>query len=393
MKYLFPGLFAAVAICMVAASDFYTQALRAEKAGRAFSLASYAGSYTRRYNDMMSMRALKARQGTPAKTHLPEAPEGWTRAEYVPDVPDQLDYVTAEAAVRTLIDRYNTDAMSREMIDKRLRAARRQAKARMWEYRRGSEVIRLSAHFEKPDDTPPGVQGAALATGALDPERMHGAQGYAMVHNVPFYRVANPLTQGRGADAEAFQVIEAEAELGGAITLVVQAFARDASVRDLIGRIDYAALNAMLDEPLAGVGADAPHLSVPEQIAAAEAAQLQRLAMARANAIALQQDLQNEAATLAALTPSSAVLPEGDMAGLVRQVQGGRAAPDASPGLAASMVAGLAQAARALNTRTADALEPAPAPAIKAKVRTAGGDGATLRSQGCGAGSFCKVGD
>lgn len=253
MNYFAIG-FGVIALTAVGAVDYTNQASAAGQAPGQFSLGAYIASYGARFGAVRDARALAERQSVSAKTHLPDAPEGWERRAFEPDV--RIDFQFE--GVRP--DPSATDFLSTQQMQALQGQAAKTAREETWEYVRGDEVVRLSARYDAPKD---GVTGP----GAGDMARFtKGTVGFDTMQGVPWFAASDAGSDGKIAH------YSLRTRMGGAITLRVEAMATDASVRALLDMIDYDALDAMLDPPLAGVGRSAPTLSDDAGRAAAQAA-------------------------------------------------------------------------------------------------------------------------
>lgn len=261
--------FAAVAAIAVAGVDYMVQAQAAGAAPGTYPVSAYVDTFAGRFNTMRADRSLAARQAVRAKTHLPEASEGWERREWQPDLADPLQVRMALPDGAELADAQDTSFLAVQLRKQAASAAAKTAKEQVWEYVRGDEVIRLSALY-----TPPGEDGTDrdIVEDITDMAQfLENAQGYAVVQGVPFFMSPDAQQATEQAEEGAILPIGLKARIGSDIRLGVNARASADSVRTLLERIDYDALNAMLDAPQPGIGSAAPVLT-PEEEAAALAA-------------------------------------------------------------------------------------------------------------------------
>lgn len=244
--------FVCVAAVFTVGADYVVQSKAAGYSPGEYALADYLDSYGLRYSETIANRDKARRQAEPARTHLPEVPQGWERREWDLSAVD-LDSILDDMS---LIQQMAAKA--------EMKLARKAAKYDVWEYVRGDETIRLLARFTPPDaDTKTAGPIADLLTGTF--ERIDDPQhhGYAIVQGVPFFQV----TDADGAETDQLML---EASLGDSVTLAVASDTSPKALRAVLEQIDFDNLNLMLDAPLAGVGSAAPELSPAQEQALAQ---------------------------------------------------------------------------------------------------------------------------
>lgn len=275
--------FGAVAAIAVAGVDYMVQAEVAGETLGQYAIGDYVDTYAGRYNAMRAERALAERQSVPAKTHLPEAPEGWDRRAHEPDIAAPFEEGGPLFAGQGMTAFMKGDSFLAQKSRKKADAeAKRLAEERVWEYRHGDEMVRLSAYFE-----PELEDGTAPDVTVQMAERADDLEGYATVKGVPFFRdvaADGHASTGKPLPGNVRQPLALTAQIGPRILLDAEALASRDSLRFLLERIDYDALNAMLAEPLADIGSEAPDLTpAAERVAARVALAALRGARAKAN--------------------------------------------------------------------------------------------------------------
>lgn len=256
--------FAAVAAIAVAGVDYMVQAEAAGKKPGAYPVGAYVDTFAGRFNGMKDSRAQAARQSVSAKTHLPQAPEGWVRREYDPEISPEFEASSDLEGEQKVADALNGDFLATQMRKTAIREARTLARERVWEYVRGDEVIRLSASYAAPQENA-SFQGMAMEMAMTNMALMTGMpEGYAVVQGVPFLRRVD-RADGDAPAPDAIVPLSLSAQIGADVRLGVEARAAPDSVRMLLERIDYDALNAMLDTPQPGIGSAAPVLKPEEE--------------------------------------------------------------------------------------------------------------------------------
>lgn len=247
--------FACVAAAAAAGADYVVQSKVAGQGLGSYSVSSYTSSIPARFGLMMSDRAKASRQSELARVHLPEAPEGWERRDWMPESSE--DAMSGMTLVQQMA------------FKKTMRTAKKDARKQVWEYVRGNDVVRLSAHFAPlPED---GEETPALAAFVAPFVSFETAnvQGYDIVQGVPVYRMIDPAT-GAGAGGKGPQYLQAF--IGDRVAIGVYAEGNEAAMRMLLEQVNFDALNAMLDTPIAGVGRDAKPLSEEDRLVTLEAA-------------------------------------------------------------------------------------------------------------------------
>ena len=234
--------FALVAAAIVVGADFFTQAEREGVAVASFSKDEYLGSLERRFHETVYWVEKKQVQSVPARDHLPEAPEGWTREAW--------DVESIDIAERTK----GMHILEKSRAKKEYIAARLVADDEVWQYRKDNEVVRIFVRFDR-EKYVPKVPISGWLTERFAPVEKPKYIPYAVVQGVPFLKIESRRNR------DLAQPLMLEAILGDNVTLAVAGSATRVTVLELIELIDYDALNAMLDHSLRPVGSGAPELS------------------------------------------------------------------------------------------------------------------------------------
>lgn len=239
--------FVCVAATAALGVDYVTQARQAGARPGEFALAAYAGTVPARVADALSAADKTRRQARSAREYLPQAAAGWERGKW------ERDAEADDAAMRGL------SFLEQRALKDAIKQARKAAREEVYEYVRGADVVRLSARFEpRPGEGARPGRVTAFVSPEIDPAAAR-LEGYDIVQGVFFFRLADPAT-GAGADPEGPVMLQAW--LGDGLAIGVYADRPVEGLPALLDAIDYGALNAMLDEPVAHVGRDA--LPVPE---------------------------------------------------------------------------------------------------------------------------------
>lgn len=290
--------FVLVAGGVVVGMDYVIQSKAAGSQPGTYSFSTYLDNYGIRADDTVDMIDKTRRQAVEARTHLPMEPEGWTRTEWDIGAVD-LDALTA-----------GMDLVNKMAVKNEWRKGIKLANYEAWEYRKGDQVVRISASFDEerePSET--AIAGQLSAT--FHPIEDVKYSPARVIGNVPFLAVNDALAP------RSVSHILLEARLGDEILIAVAADANPQQLDALLEQIDFDSLNKMLPEPLPYVGADAPELSTSQQMA---------LSILEAQAMNSGQAVKAEdiATVLAGGTVEHSVVEEPE-------VQQAEAAPEPAP--------------------------------------------------------------
>lgn len=317
--------FACVAAAFAVGTDYVVQSKANGSYPGEYAFADYVGAYNTRLGETINDYKTARRQAQAAHFHLPEAPEGWVRREWEDPHADAGEVLTGLPLIQQMA------------LKDELKKAAQVALFDTWDYVRGDEMIRLSARFIGDDSEERGI----VALGHLVSEAYYGESGpsyapYAVVQGVPYFEVT-------GDDAKRGAQLALEAFIGDDILIGVAANAAPETVRAFLERIDYDALNLMLDEPLAQVGSNAPPLTKDQELViAAQAAEGRyggtKLAMdidpTKENiAGQIETEAKKPAASVVTLTGGNALGDRAAETGVSRlQLSGGRSCLGSSSG-------------------------------------------------------------
>lgn len=195
---------------------------------------------------------------TEPRAYLPDAPEGWTRRHWSAGdnswLHKQRQLGEREAQGEgTMLDQ----ALERFMEHRDVYSQRR-AFASGYIYERGDEIIFIGADLlEKGSDN--GVIGRNLTKANRVLNRMNFREGYTLVHGVAYAE-----TMHQSEAQRLFRSFQGRIGYGQEMRIRVRSHASIASVNALLEQIDHAGLNNLLDQPVAGVGTDAPRLAASQ---------------------------------------------------------------------------------------------------------------------------------
>lgn len=263
LKSPFP-YFLVIAAVVFGSVDYFSQAKLAGSRFGSYPLAAYMDDVKTRLSETRdtidAAREKSQRQSVLAKMHLPDAPEGWMRREWEPGLNDRyLDGSETELEQEVLGAMDESApmlALNKIMNDKH----RRRAREEVWEYVGPEGTIRLSARYRP-------QAGRILSEKITTDPRSAGVESkfgipkeFGTIRGVTYYVATRDFLDSSGTFPGASPV-HLIAPMGRDIKLAAFVETAPETFVQLLEQIDYDALNAMLDEPLTGVGLAAPVLS------------------------------------------------------------------------------------------------------------------------------------
>lgn len=244
--------FFCVAAASVVAVDYTMEAKDAGSHPGAYSVSTYLNSYGIRVDGTFDSLDKARRQAVEARTHLPMEPAGWQRTEW--DI-GAID-MTALTAGMDIVQ-------SMAANDERRRAIKL-ANYEAWEYRKGDQLVRMSASFQK-DPEPSQTAIAGQLSGMFRPIKEPEYRPYTVIGNVPFLEIQNAQSD-RGPRQTLL-----EARISDDILIAVAAQAAPEDLHALLAQIDFTNLNLMSSAPVTFVGPDAPVLTQEQEVKLASA--------------------------------------------------------------------------------------------------------------------------
>ncbi|WP_238367585.1 hypothetical protein [Mesobacterium pallidum] len=287
-KFIIAGFVALMGL-MAVASDFFMEWKDAEGA---FGPREYLASFGARAEEERQAKDRKEFLARPITSFMPDAPEGWVRSEWTPELQSAL---MGEDRV-TDFDPEVMSAMkdSTKMIGGFSAAGYGNLKAaRTMVYRKGNELVFLEAKTERDEPIRVTTSFAADTLRSTLDDR-NSFKGFAHSQGVSWAQkhgkwdvFAELESGGTREDEEKRRTFQTR--MGDRVALQITARAEDASIREIMHAIDYVALNRLNELPMVGVSADVPVMPVDQQVFVAQRWSDQRH----------QQRLQQRAAALA----------------------------------------------------------------------------------------------
>lgn len=279
--------FGVIAALAFAGADYVVQSRKAEVSPSEFGLAAYVGSIKGRVAAgavaKAEARALAARQAEPARSHLPAAPEGWTRRGWVAADAERFLPDGMAAQKEALADL----ASSATALGGTPEGLMQKIANTAWIYERGDEAVMIRADFTGPARNGT-FSGQMMQVALGNMAAMTDVEGFAFIEGVGFVQSAMFFVEEPEEGAEAPLSLTAQFGQDEHVSIAVEAYASAEAVRALLGEIDYDALNAMLTEPDPNVGSHMPAFEVAEQVALAEMTAEERLATLAARGTAAE---------------------------------------------------------------------------------------------------------
>lgn len=254
----------------VAGVDYVGQARKAGSTPGAFAVSDYIDTVASRFGaQKRGIEAATERRTLLAgaiRDNLPEAPEGWTRRDWDPAAAAALGGTRYDMQDDEFLpDEMKENVMLRAMSKLDKAAGERRDGAEVYVYEAGENLISLRLSHT-PGRGLGGLSGVAMNVVANNVESMSGKDGFAIVQGVT-YREEHGMF-GVESGERAYRVLTGQ--LGKEIRIGVRARADDATILDLLNRIDYDRLNRMLEVPLPGIGSDAPVIAEADMQAEAD---------------------------------------------------------------------------------------------------------------------------
>lgn len=259
--------FALIVGLVVAGLDYFQQD---KKSDGTLSLSGYFETISVRFDQSQKEREVKqaARErqklwNAGAKSFLPNPPEGW--AQYALTEPDTkaVSRVLSELRPVPLVSSISGPA---ELLQ--LNAAGKDGALRKLDetgtvYAKEGELIWLDITL-KPQAARNTLAGLALSAQDAFLDGMKAEQGYAMIDGVAFIETTgNLLDDTKKTNYRAFT---GRIGFDQEVVIRLHADASDATIREFLGRVDYAGLNALLPHPalIVGKGIEVPLIRQPE---------------------------------------------------------------------------------------------------------------------------------
>jgi len=197
------------------------------------------------------------------RAYLPLAPAGWTRRHW-----SDGDNSWLHKQRRLHDEGAQTDGSMLEngmdaFMDHRDAYAQRRAFSSGWIYERGDEIIFIGAEILARGSNN-SLFGRGLNKVNVALNRMNFREGYAVVDGVPYAETMHISESKR-----LFRSFQGRIGYGQEVRIRIRSHASKGAVAAFLNGIDHAGLNALLDQPMAGVGPDIPRLpsSVAKELA------------------------------------------------------------------------------------------------------------------------------
>lgn len=271
LQFVLIACLALIGTLAFGALDYVNQAKRAGVSPASFGAGAYFASITGRYGDMKAeQEAVKERrelQAMKSRELLPEPPPGWFRRDWTEADEARLDPQYDMAKDDFIPDDMKNDPTLKALgaMDKSVR--QRRDRAEIYVYESGDEIVALRLRRVSGAE-PRGMSGMAMQIVSANMRAMSASDGFAMVGGVA-YRDEHGMAWDERDEGDPRVV---SGVIGKEIRITARGFASDASFMALLSAIDYDQLSSAMNEPVAGVGNDAPSLDPETSRLLAEAA-------------------------------------------------------------------------------------------------------------------------
>ena len=254
-------------------SDYAQQSRDADLAFGELGISSYTDTFRTRYDDFLAGQETKAasaklaeRRALGANAYLPEAPEGWTRRRWSEgdnamisdpkgppsDIEKEVRSAIQNAGLENVLGPLSTggdDAKS---------------DANGFVYERDGHMAFVEAELVHPgpQDSMTGMAIVMLEGALSQMEAIE--QGYAVVQGVSF----TGSLPAFGKKSRKYRMFNGYIGFGEEVRIKIRASKGlpDSALRDLLGRIDYDGMNALLADPLPTIGRDATEVPMEQQV-------------------------------------------------------------------------------------------------------------------------------
>ncbi len=251
--------------------DYHQQTLKSELELGELSAGAYVSTISSRFGDAQAAKqakidekARKSRVRAGARPYLPEAPEGWTRRELAAGDNSRITPPKRELSEdeKKLLE---SNALLRNLSANSEKQAAETRNAQTWVYERGDEILSIRAQFT---ELPKGksISSTAMTMIAGNLEGMAIMDGWGVIHGVAFGTYTSYLRE----QPKEYRTITAIMGFGSEVRLTVNTNTTDEATREILNRIDYDGLNALLPRPLGHVGSNAAEVPLALQVEAAE---------------------------------------------------------------------------------------------------------------------------
>ncbi|WP_170560361.1 hypothetical protein [Ruegeria atlantica] len=259
--------FALIVGLVVAGLDYFQQD---KKSGGGLSVSGYIETISARFDQSQKEREIKqaARErqklwDAGAKSYLPSPPDGWVQYALTDAETKAVSRVLSEFGPTPLVSSISGPA---ELL--RLNTAGKDGVLRKLDetgtvYEKAGELVWLDITL-KPQAARNTMAGLALSAQDAFLDGMKAEQGYAVIDGVAFIETTgNFLDDTKESNYRAFT---GRIGFDQEVVIRLHADASDETIREFLGMVDYAGLNAMLPHPalVVGNGIEVPLLRQPE---------------------------------------------------------------------------------------------------------------------------------
>ncbi|MDQ2093573.1 hypothetical protein [Rhodalgimonas zhirmunskyi] len=285
MNYFAIG-FVAVAAVIGAGVDYQQQSVKADIPLGRMSLSQYIDTYEARFLGAKAEMAAQEREEQRQEAwriggmqYLPEAPEGWTRRAYSEGYNSPIMFDTT-VFYEEMAKNGGAQSMAEGIKAKKAKERLGELDKTSWVYEKGNEAIFISVKSK--DGVNANGFGALMGMmiGGFDGISARSVLGYDVIGGVGFVEL--PVTSAmagmmmsslderqKGFKRAHFRRLRGTLGFNQEVEIVIHANASRASTTEVLSAIDWDAMNAMLETPMALVGND---VVLPEEVDKAQMA-------------------------------------------------------------------------------------------------------------------------
>lgn len=246
--------------------DYHQQTLKSELELGELSVGAYVETITGRFGDAQEAkmaksaeRERKSRVRSGARPYLPEAPDGWTRREWLAG--DNSAITTPKREMEDFEkEAFESSTVLKNMAAASEKRAEEAKNAQTWVYERGDETVSVQVRYaELPKGNTISANAMTMVAGNIGVMSM--TEGWGVIQGVAYGSHSSLLSD----EPKKYRSLNAVIGFGSEVRLKVRTNATDAATREILNLIDYDGLNALLPRPLAHVGGGAREVPLAAQ--------------------------------------------------------------------------------------------------------------------------------
>lgn len=235
--------------------DYHQQTLKSDLELGELSASAYVSTITGRFGDVQDAKAAKiaererkSRVRGGARPYLPDAPEGWARREWLAGDNSAISTPAREVG-EIEKEALESSTLLKNMAAASEKRAKQDRNNQTWVYERGKEMVSVRVTYsELPKGNTITANAMTMVIGNLN--AMAIPDGWGVIEGVAYGIYNSFLSE----ESKPYRSLNAVIGFGSEVKLEVRTNTTDEATREILSRIDYDGLNALLPNPLAHVG-------------------------------------------------------------------------------------------------------------------------------------------